>query len=144
MGGGGSGGRGPSTQFALGGQQAEQGEINTDDARTGLLTLRPARVVPQLLVVGGPGAGQRLPPEGRNTIGRADGNDVVLNFGDPAVSRGTHALVTWDPALGEMRLYDGAKTNPVHLNGEPLQGNRVIGLGDVISIGNTTLRLDRP
>lgn len=142
---GGSGGRGPSTQFALGGGQAEPGELNTDDTRTGLLNLRTAKVVAQLLIVGGPGAGQRLAlTEGRNTVGRAEGNDLVLNFGDPAVSRDAHALITWDPQVGELRLYDGGKTNPIYLNGEPLQGNRPIKLGDIIAVGNTTLRLDRP
>ena len=142
---GGSSGHGPTTQFALGGTQAEPGEMNTDDARTGLLNLKTAKVVAQLLIVGGPGTGQKLGiTEGRNTIGRMDSNDLVLNFGDPAVSRDSHALITWDPIVGEMRLYDGGKPNPIHLNGEPVQGNRQIKLGDIIAIGNTTLRVSRP
>ena len=86
---GGDGGRGPSTQFALGGMQAEPGELNTDNARTGLLNLKTATTVAQLLIVGGPGAGQKLGiTEGRNTVGRGEANDLVLNFGDPAVGGG--------------------------------------------------------
>lgn len=141
---GGSGGRGPSTQFAVGAPETSQRELNTDDVRTGLLNLRTAKQIAQLLIVGGPGTGQKLGlTEGRNTIGRLETNDLVLNFGDQTVSRDTHALITWDPLAGEMRLYDGGKPNPVFLNGEAVQGNRQIKLGDIIAIGNTTLRLDR-
>jgi adenylate cyclase len=75
-------------------------------------------------------------------IGRtAQRNDLVLD--DPAVSR-EHAAIRRDP-FGFL-LIDLGSVNGTLVNGDPLQGPRVLMPGDVVSIGNTTLtyRVEEP
>ncbi len=70
-----------------------------------------------------------------NTIGRARGCDVVLNY--PTVSR-THAAITRDDR-GEWTVFPLSGKNPVYCNGEPVQGSRVLREGDELTLGGLSM-----
>ena len=73
--------------------------------------------------------------EGRVGIGRGADNAVVLQ--DNLVSR-QHAQLEYD---GEMvYLYDIGGKNPVRVNGEPISGPRELADGDLIAIGELTIK----
>lgn len=97
----------------------------------------PAR----LTVVGGPGLGASFSVDRQIVqIGRDPDQDVLLNFGDTAVSRRSHASIAcygWQRAF---TIRDGLKPNPVLLNGATLTGERELKNGDLIQIGETLLR----
>ena len=96
----------------------------------------------QLLIVGGPGLGRTFALlGGENRIGREEGQEVQLSFGDSSVSRDGHATIT---QYGEFHGYvirDGRKVNPVLLNGRIIRGDERLKDGDLIVIGETQLRL---
>jgi pSer/pThr/pTyr-binding forkhead associated (FHA) protein len=73
-------------------------------------------------------------PNGRFIIGRADSSELPLD--DPLVSR-HHAAI--DLADGVATLVDLESRNGVRLNGQKLNGSRVLARGDRISIGSTDL-----
>lgn len=86
----------------------------------------------------------RIPArEGTLTIGRAPDNDIVLS-GEPTVSR-HHAELTCELAGTETSwsLRDLGSSNGTHVNGELLKAGetRPIGHGDIVAVGNATLRL---
>jgi hypothetical protein len=72
-------------------------------------------------------------------IGRAEGQDVQLDFGDVYISRTGHAAVHYDPASRAIAVRSGRKPNPVLLNGKVLEGERPLNHGDRIRLGLTTL-----
>jgi hypothetical protein len=122
----------------------ERKALNTDNLSTQILFPKePQKLVGSLTVVTGPGQGETLSLfAGTNSIGRADTNRVVMNFGDGTISREAHALITWDSSNGEFRLYDGGKLNPIKLNGETFPESRALRSGDQILIGETTVRFE--
>src|SRR5215470_15899498 len=97
---------------------------------------------PRLLVVRGPCRGQELVVEhttDRTTvsIGRGGGNDLALAE-DPSVSRHHLILTVVD---GAVRARDNGSENGTLLNGEPLEGERMLRHGDELEIGESVVRL---
>ena len=83
-----------------------------------------------------PMEGYSRPAVPGTTIGRA-GCDVDLT--DPDVSR-RHAVVR---ALdGGLAVEDLGSTNGTFVNGEQLHGTRPLASGDLVAIGQTTLRYE--
>lgn len=100
------------------------------------------RASPALLtIIGGPGLGTTFSlTKGASQIGRGEGQDIELNFGDNSISRESHASITYYGSEGTYLLRDGHKPNPVRLNGKTVQGEQALENGDVIQLGETSLR----
>jgi FHA domain len=98
-------------------------------------------VVGWLVIVSGPGRGNfcRL-GYGQNSIGRDVEERVRLDFGDDGVSRKKHCFVIYEPRARQYSLRPGDGANLTYLNGTMLSQARQIKSGDLIEIGNTTLR----
>jgi hypothetical protein len=98
-------------------------------------------VVGWLVIVSGPGRGNfcRL-GYGQNSIGRDAEERVRLDFGDDGVSRKKHCFVIYEPRARDYSLRPGDGSNLTYLNGAMLSQPRQIKNGDLIEIGNTTLR----
>ena len=79
--------------------------------------------------------------EGVSQIGRGTDQTIALDFGDMAISRQHHAAIAYDPMSHQFHLGHGGKSNLVRLNGKPLLSTAVVGDGDEIQIGETTLVL---
>lgn len=95
-----------------------------------------------LVIRSGPGRGAAFPVmRGVSQIGRGADQTIALDFGDMAISRQHHAAIAYDPATHQFHLGHGGKSNLVRLNGKPLLTTSVVGDGDVIQIGETTLVL---
>jgi pSer/pThr/pTyr-binding forkhead associated (FHA) protein len=90
-----------------------------------------------LLVTEGASQGARVDLSGSAvTIGREDGNDLVLD--DTQASR-RHARVA--PADGGWTVEDLGSTNGTYLNGGRLSGTRRLTASDEIRIGRTVITL---
>lgn len=95
-----------------------------------------------LVVKTGPGRGAAFAlSQGVSQIGRGLDQTVALDFGDMAISRQNHAAIAYDPATHRFHIGHGGKSNLVRLNGKPLLSTEVVGDGDEIQIGETTLLL---
>ena len=95
-----------------------------------------------LVITSGPGRGAAFPVmRGVSQIGRGADQTIALDFGDMAISRQHHAAIAYDPLTHLFHLGHGGKSNLVRLNGKPLLTTSVVGDGDVIQIGETTLVL---
>ncbi|PPB80568.1 FHA domain-containing protein [Albidovulum inexpectatum] len=94
-----------------------------------------------LVVVKGPGRGESFAlRSGLSQIGRGEDQTIPLDFGDTAISRSNHASIVYDPETHETLLGHGGKANIVRLNGKPLVSTEKLKNGDMIRIGETTLR----
>jgi pSer/pThr/pTyr-binding forkhead associated (FHA) protein len=89
-----------------------------------------------LEIVEGPGAGTRLPIEGRAEIGRSDAAAIALN--DPLVSR-HHAIV--EPRGEGLVVEDLGSLNGTFVNVSPIHGATVIRPDDQLQVGVTVLEL---
>jgi len=95
----------------------------------------------QLVIVQGPGCGRSFSMiDGINRIGRGEGQEIQLEFGDNYVSRKSHATIFHYGEGHGFEIRDGGKANPVLLNGRALRGNEHLESGDEIRIGETTMR----
>lgn len=95
----------------------------------------------RLVIVDGAGRGQSFDLSSDVTrIGRGDGQEVQLAFGDNSVSRYSHATIVHYGERGGFVVRDGRKANPVLLNGRPLNGEKELCNGDHLRVGETTLR----
>lgn len=116
-----------------------------DDISTQILRDKSNQVVARLVVAEGPGMGNSVNVfTGTNQIGRGDDMRVQINFGDDTISRQQHAVITVDAAKPEVRIYDGGKPGGLWVNGTRVTGDQVIKFGDLIKLGETTLKLDQP
>jgi hypothetical protein len=90
-------------------------------------------------VADGPSAGRELLVDGELTIGR---NETDLgNLGnDPEISR-RHALLRRLDS-GEIQIEDLGSTNGTFVNGARIDGPRLLGAGDTVKMGQTTLRVE--
>lgn len=94
-----------------------------------------------VVVVKGPGRGESFTLQsGMAQIGRGDDQTIQLDFGDNAISRSNHAAIAYDPETHQVFLGHGGKTNIVRLNGKPVVSTEVLRNGDLIRLGETTLR----
>jgi pSer/pThr/pTyr-binding forkhead associated (FHA) protein len=123
--------------------QKSSGGANMDGVSTQVLTDKSNLQVGVLTVVEGAGLGATRPVySGTNQIGRSTDNRIALDFGDTTISRIQHAVIVFDAGKRAFQIYDGGKQNPIHVNGERLNGDRAIANGDTIKIGMTTLRFN--
>ncbi len=126
-----------------------QGETGSgealDDISTQLIRDKSNAVVAKLTITEGPGAGNAVSIfSGTNQIGRGDDMRVQINFGDDTISRQQHAVITFDMKNLEVRIYDGGRPGGLWVNGERITADTQVKLGDLIKLGETTLRLDQP
>jgi hypothetical protein len=97
-------------------------------------------VVGWLVVIKGPGRGRSLElGEGVNSIGRAAGQKVCLDFGDTRISRERHAMVVYDPVSRHFLLHTGAGRGLTYLGNDPVLEQKELKPGDMIRIGDTYL-----
>jgi len=115
-----------------------------DDISTQVIRDKTNKVVGKLTVVEGPGAGKSVNIfSGTNQIGRGDDMRVQINFGDDTISRQQHAVITYDAAKLEVRVYDGGKPGGLWVNGSQITTDQAIKFGDLIKLGETTLKLEQ-
>ncbi|MGB8622999.1 MAG: FHA domain-containing protein [Paracoccaceae bacterium] len=94
-----------------------------------------------IVVVKGPGRGTAFTLySGVSQIGRGSDQAVKLDFGDTTISRNNHAVVAYDPEQRKHFLGHGGKANIVRLNDMPVLSTETLTDGDLIRIGETTLR----
>ena len=74
---------------------------------------------------------------GRNTVGRAETNDLSIEHDDAMISRETHMSIVADPKSQKFYLVPGETKNLTYLNGEPLLAPGEISDRDKIQIGVT-------
>jgi len=75
-----------------------------------------------------------LPLETR--IGRGEGNHIQISH-DLHVSR-RHAVIIYDEEKGEFKIKDLGSKHGTYVNGEKIEGERVIKNGDHIRLGKET------
>lgn len=94
-----------------------------------------------LIIVDGPGRGSAFTIyNGVAQIGRGEGQGVRLDFGDTSISRENHAAIAYDPEQRKFYLGHGGKANLVRLNNRPVLSTEELENGNLIRIGETTLR----
>jgi hypothetical protein len=94
-----------------------------------------------LVIVDGPGRGASFALTGGVAhLGRGADQTVCLDFGDDTISRAAHASVAFDPEDARHYLGAGAKSNLVRRNGRPVLGTEELVSGDLVRVGETTLR----
>ena len=114
-------------------------ELEGDGARVVGTVSRP---VGWLVVIEGPGTGAWFTLQsGLTKIGRGPDQTVSLNYGDTAISRTTHASLAYEPADHRFRLGVGKCENDILVNGTPVHETTDLRHGDLITVGETTLRL---
>lgn len=97
-----------------------------------------------VVVVDGPGRGESFTlVAGMSQIGRGEDQAIQLDFGDTAISRTNHAAIVYDSENHGFLLGHGGKSNVVRLNNTPVISNETLKDGDLIRIGETTLRFTR-
>ena len=96
-------------------------------------------VVGWLVCVEGPEVGKDYRLFGRiNSIGRAEGNDVVLAQ-ERTVSQKNHVRLAYDAKHNNFQLIPGEGTNVTYLNDEPLYVPQKLNAYDVLEMGATKL-----
>jgi len=94
-----------------------------------------------VVVLDGPGRGESFTlTAGMSQIGRGEDQAIQLDFGDQAISRTNHAAIVYDAENHSFLLGHGGKSNVVRLNDTPVISNESMKDGDLIRIGETTLR----
>jgi hypothetical protein len=94
-----------------------------------------------IIVISGPGRGSCFTMfTGVSQIGRGEDQAVRLDFGDTSISRNNHAAVAYDDEQGKFFLGHGGKSNLVRLNGKPVLSTEELTNGDMVRIGETTLK----
>jgi len=98
-------------------------------------------VVGFIIVVGGPGLGAYRPIyEGNNTLGRAKGQRIPLDFGDDSISAEEQAYIRYDSVDRSFLFVPNlAKTNIVSINSKKPTGAVPLNAMDVITVGRTQL-----
>ena len=98
-------------------------------------------VVGWLAIVEGPGKGKALQlGNGSNPIGRGRTARVSLDFGDNQISRGGHAVVTYDPRGRKFFVQHGGGKNLTYLGDQPVLVPTELPAHSHIHIGSTVLR----
>ena len=94
-----------------------------------------------MVIISGPGRGTSISlHSGVHQIGRGDDQAIQLDFGDSGISRSNHAAIAFDDEAKAFFLGHGGKSNIVRLNGTPVLSTETLSDGDLIRIGETTLR----
>jgi hypothetical protein len=96
----------------------------------------------ELAVTDGPDSGKRFPiTKPSTTLGRSGARQNDITLSDGTVSR-EHAKIIYAAAEKSFRLINESTTNPVRLNGNPVDAV-VIKEGDAIQIGATILKFSK-
>jgi pSer/pThr/pTyr-binding forkhead associated (FHA) protein len=98
----------------------------------------PERTILEPVIAAGPGAGRRLAVQAELVIGRGVSGAGRLSD-DPELSR-RHARLTRDDR-GRILIEDLGSANGTFVNGERVRGRQMLGAGDSVRIGSTTLEL---
>lgn len=94
------------------------------------------------VVVKGPGRGHAFAlHSGVTLIGRGEDQGICLDFGDSSISRQNHAAIAYDDEQNGFYLGHGGKSNIIRLNNRPVLSTEEVKTGDLVRIGETTLRL---
>ena len=94
-----------------------------------------------IIVTSGPGRGACFTIfAGVSQIGRGENQAVRLDFGDTSISRNNHAAVAYDDEQAKFYLGHGGKSNLVRLNGKPVLSTEELSDGDMVRIGETSLK----
>lgn len=83
--------------------------------------------------------GDLLPLLGVNSLGRNPGNSLPIV--DDSIS-GDHLLLSYDG--GAWRAEDLGSTNGTYVNGHRVEKDAALAYGDVIQLGRTKLKLEKP
>ncbi len=95
-----------------------------------------------IVVVKGPGRGHSFALHaGVTLIGRGEDQGIRLDFGDSSISRQNHAAIAYDDEQNSFFLGHGGKSNIIRLNNRPVLSTEEVNSGDLLRIGETTLRL---
>lgn len=130
------------TKTRLIGFESSSGVVDLFDSSPAAAPTKRAKFpVGWAIVVAGPGRGECFSLEaGMSQIGRGEDQAIQLDFGDNAVSRTNHAAIVYDAENHTFLLGHGGKSNIVRLNDQPVISNEALKDGDMIRIGETTLR----
>ncbi len=116
-------------------------DLFSDNATPAAPTKSTKFPVGWVVVMDGPGRGESFTlVAGMSQIGRGEDQAIQLDFGDNAISRTNHAAIVYDAETHKFLLGHGGKSNVVRLNDTPVISNEAIKDGDLIRIGETTLR----
>ncbi len=74
----------------------------------------------------------------KNTIGRGEGNDIVLDF-DTTISKGVNANISYDVRNNKFFIFLGDSKNNIYVNNQMLMTPIELKDYDVIEIGNTKM-----
>lgn len=108
----------------------------------GATAMRLKNPAGKLTAMNGPAAGKIFMLDyTRVTVGRGPNNVIRLDD-DYTISEHENAI--FETKGGKVVLIDGGGTNVVLLNGQEAPGEHALKFGDLIVIGETTLRLDPP
>jgi hypothetical protein len=142
-GGGGSSDDAPKTQIVGARKRTEEKAEATGTApgSTDLTDPMEDPVVGWVVIVSGPGQGASLTlGYGMNSIGRAPTERISLDFGDPQISRTSHASITYDPRGKKYFINHGGGKNLTYLGEDPVLTPIELKGGEEVMIGDTTLR----
>jgi hypothetical protein len=142
-GGGGSSDDAPKTQIVGARKRSdEKAEASgTAPGSTDLTDPMEDPVVGWVVIVSGPGQGASLTlGYGMNSIGRAPTERISLDFGDPQISRTSHASITYDPRGKKYFINHGGGKNLTYLGEDPVLTPIELKGGEEVMIGDTTLR----
>lgn len=94
-----------------------------------------------LVVIEGPGRGQSLEVGlGANSLGRAPGQKLCLDFGDTQISRERHAVLTYDPRSRRFILQNGEGRALTYVDDNLVIEPVDLKGGETITVGATQLR----
>ena len=130
------------TKTRLIGFESSAGVVDLFDSTPAVAPTKRAKFpVGWAIVVEGPGRGECFSLEsGMSQMGRGEDQAIQLDFGDNAISRENHAAIVYDAETHTFLLGHGGKSNVVRLNDKPVISNEALTEGDMIRIGETTLR----
>ena len=98
-------------------------------------------VVGWLVIISGPGKGNGVPlGRGMNSIGRGEGNRVVIAFGDMQITSEDHFRIAYDPESREFHLVPAKGTNLLYLANKAVLSPMPLEAMADIRVGATTLR----
>ena len=98
-------------------------------------------VVGWLVIIEGPGRGKTIEIyAGMNSLGRAAGQRIRVDFGDSSISGEGAAFITFEPKRQTFHVNHGGKANIIYLNDEAVLTPMPIAHGNTIAIGETKFR----